>query len=74
MLFPFFSVSFVMLVVLELLMVLCLSRVTKLLGLSWRLANVTCVTPSVYRHEGYASVALTLIQCCCIQLGWCARS
>lgn len=62
MLFPFFSVSFVMLVVLELLMVLCLSRVTKLLGLSWRLANVTCVTIRLLRR-GVFWLELTL-GCC----------
>lgn len=42
-LFPFFSLSFLFLVVFELLMVLFLSRITKKLGLPWRVANVTYV-------------------------------
>jgi hypothetical protein len=49
-LFPFFSVSFVFLVVLELLMVLFLSRITKKLGLPWRVANVTYVCHAFHAH------------------------
>uniref|UniRef100_K3WH55 Uncharacterized protein n=1 Tax=Globisporangium ultimum (strain ATCC 200006 / CBS 805.95 / DAOM BR144) TaxID=431595 RepID=K3WH55_GLOUD len=58
-LFPFFSVSFVFLVVLELLMVLFLSRITKKLGLPWRVANVTLLRSfmNVLRNSAGISVA-----------------
>lgn len=42
-LFPFFSASFVLLIVLELLTVLVLQRLHYRLGASWRPTDVSCV-------------------------------
>lgn len=57
-LFPFFSVSFVFLVAFELLMGLFLPRLTKQLGLSWRVANVTYVrSPPRSRHSHSVAAA-----------------
>ncbi|KAL7692206.1 putative calcineurin-like phosphoesterase domain, ApaH type [Plasmopara halstedii] len=58
-LFPFFSASFVFLIILEVLMALFLSRITKKLGFSWTVAHVSLGRSfmNVLRNSAAISVA-----------------
>lgn len=69
-LFPFFSVSLVFLVAFELLMVLFLPRITKKLGLAWRVANVTCVVMRCGCIQCIQPLTPALVPCS----DWCGRS
>ncbi|DAZ93441.1 TPA: hypothetical protein N0F65_003138 [Lagenidium giganteum] len=62
-LFPFFSTSFVILVLLELLMVLLVPRVARRMGFLWKLANVTLIRSfmNVLRNSAAISVACVVL-------------
>ncbi|KAG3116671.1 hypothetical protein PI124_g5888 [Phytophthora idaei] len=75
-LFPFFSASFVFLIVLEVLMALCLSRITKKLGLSWTVAHVSLARSfmNVLRNSAAISVACVALIVHCDATYDCAAS
>ncbi|KAE9129507.1 hypothetical protein PF010_g4146, partial [Phytophthora fragariae] len=75
-LFPFFLASFVFLIVLEVLMVLFLSRIAKRLGLSWTVAHVSLARSfmNVLRNSAAISVACVALIVHCDATYDCAAS